>query len=103
MFIARLKTRTIDRDKAVGLGALGRQRRAIEAWGRQAPHDLSRLGQPTLVANGDHDIMVPSENSMELARRILGAELVLYPDAGHGGIFQYHDAFLVSSKIFLDS
>jgi pimeloyl-ACP methyl ester carboxylesterase len=102
-FLARLRTRTMDRDKAVGLGAFGRQRKAIEAWGRQAPQDLSRLRQPTLVANGDHDIMVPSENSTDLARRIPGAELVLYPDAGHGGIFQYHDAFLAKAKAFLDT
>lgn len=102
-FLARLKTRTTDRDKAVGLGAFGRQRKAIEAWGRQAPQDLSRLRQPTLVANGDHDIMVPSENSTDFARRIPGAELVLYPDAGHGGIFQYHDAFLAKAMAFLDN
>jgi hypothetical protein len=56
-----------------------------------------------LVANGDHDIMVPSENSTDLARRIPGAELVLYPDAGHGGIFQYYDAFLTKAKAFLSA
>jgi pimeloyl-ACP methyl ester carboxylesterase len=54
-----------------------------------------------LVANGDHDIMVPSENSRDLARRIPGTELVLYPDAGHGGIFQYHDTFLKKAATFL--
>lgn len=102
-FLARLKSRTADRDKAVGLGAFGRQLKAIGAWGRQAPQDLSRLLQPTLVANGDHDIMVPSENSTDLALRIPGAQLVLYPDAGHGGIFQYHDAFLAKAKAFLDN
>ena len=45
--------------------------------------------------------MVPSENLRDLARRIPGAELVLYPDAGHGGIFQYHDAFLGKARAFL--
>lgn len=102
-FLERLKTRTMDRDRAVGLATFGRQLKAIEAWGRQAPQDFSRLRQPTLVANGDHDIMVPSENSTDLARRIPGAELVLYPDAGHGGIFQYHNAFLAKAKAFLDN
>jgi pimeloyl-ACP methyl ester carboxylesterase len=46
--------------------------------------------------------MVTSENSTDLARRIPGAELVLYPDAGHSGIFQDHDAFLAEAKTFLD-
>lgn len=52
-------------------------------------------------SDGDHDIMVPSENSSDLARRISGVELILYPDAGHGGMFQYNDELLLSSKIFL--
>ena len=47
-----------------------------------------------LVANGDFDKMVPSNNSIDLARRIPNAELVLYDDAGHGGIFQYHERFV---------
>jgi hypothetical protein len=35
--------------------------------------------------------MVPSSNSVDLARRLPNAELVLYADAGHGGIFQHHE------------
>lgn len=100
-FLARLKERKRDRDRAVSLRAFLRQLRAIKAWGLQAPQPLDAVRTPVLVANGDHDIMVPSENSTDLARRIPGAELVLYPDAGHGGIFQYHDAFLTKAKAFL--
>jgi pimeloyl-ACP methyl ester carboxylesterase len=62
--------------------------------GRQRPADLSRIRHPVVVANGDHDRMVPSSNSVDLVRRVPGAELVLYEDAGHGGIFQYHEAFV---------
>lgn len=100
-FLARLKERTHDHDKPVSLKAFLRQLKAIKAWGLQAPQPLDTIRMPVLVANGDHDIMVPSENSTDLARRIPGAELVLYPDAGHGGIFQYHDAFLTKAKAFL--
>jgi len=100
-FLARLKERTTDRDRAVSLKAFLRQLKAIKAWGRQGPQTLDTIRNPVLVANGDHDIMVPSENSVDLARRIPGAELVLYPDAGHGGIFQYHVAFLTKAKAFL--
>lgn len=100
-FLARLKERTRDRDKAVSMKAFLRQLKAIKAWGQQAPQPLNTIRTPVLVANGDHDIMVPSENSADLARRIPGAQLVLYPDAGHGGIFQYHDAFLTKAKVFL--
>ncbi|MDI6028691.1 alpha/beta hydrolase [Corticibacterium sp. UT-5YL-CI-8] len=100
-FLARLKERKKDRDKAVSLKTFLRQLKAIKAWGQQAPQPLNTIRTPVLVANGDHDIMVPSENSADLARRIPGAELVLYPDAGHGGIFQYRDAFLTKAKAFL--
>ncbi len=100
-FLARLKLRTADRDKAVGLPPFLAQLAAIKAWGLQAPQPLETIRTPVLVANGDHDIMVPSENSRDLARRIPGAELVLYADAGHGGIFQYHDAFLGKARGFL--
>ena len=100
-FLARLKERTKDRDKAVPLKAFLRQLKAITAWGRQAAQPLDTISKPVLVANGDHDIMVPSENSTDMARRISGAELVLYPDAGHGGIFQYHEAFLEKARTFL--
>lgn len=100
-FLNRLKMRKADRDKTVGLSAFARQLKAIEAWGRQAPQPLETIRRPVLVANGDHDIMVPTENSRELARRISNADLVLYPDAGHGGIFQYHEAFLEKVRSFL--
>lgn len=102
-FLARLKERTGDRDSAVSLTAFLRQLKAIKSWGLKAPQPLDTVRTPVLVANGDHDIMVPSENSADIARRIPGAELVLYPDAGHGGIFQYHEAFLAKAKAFLAS
>ena len=76
-FLARLKERTTDRDRAVSLKAFLRQLKAIKAWGRQAPQPLDTIRKPVLVANGDHDIIVPSENSADLARRIPGAEFVL--------------------------
>jgi len=37
--------------------------------------------------------MVPSILSEDLHQRIKGSELVIYPDSGHGGIFQYHAQF----------
>lgn len=101
-FLNRLKTRTTNRDKPITITAFLRQLKAIRSWGLQPPQDLGAIQNPVLVANGDHDIMVPSHNSADLAQRLPNAELVLYPDAGHGGIFQYHDAFLAKAQAFLD-
>jgi pimeloyl-ACP methyl ester carboxylesterase len=100
-FLTRLRQRKSGRDKGPNPRAFLRQLRAIHAWGRQAPQDLSRIAIPVLVANGDNDIMVPTLNSHDLARRIPGAELVIYPDAGHGGIFQYHAQFVPKALAFL--
>jgi pimeloyl-ACP methyl ester carboxylesterase len=102
-FLARLKERRADRDKPITIAAFLRQLTAIHAWGRQGPQDLGAIRRPVLVANGDHDIMVPSRNSVDLAKRLPNAELVLYEDAGHGGIFQYHEAFVPKALAFLDT
>jgi pimeloyl-ACP methyl ester carboxylesterase len=100
-FLARLTERKTDRDKGPSLRAFLRQLAAIKAWGLQAPQDLGRIRIPVLVANGDNDIMVPTVNSHDMARRIPRAELVIYPDAGHGGIFQYHSQFVPKAMAFL--
>ncbi|MEQ1770724.1 MAG: alpha/beta hydrolase [Devosia sp.] len=101
-FVDRLKERTVDRDVAVKLSALQTQLQAIERWGRSAPADLSKVTQPTLIANGDNDRMVPSVLSTDMHRRIQGSELIIYPDSGHGGIFQFHETFAPAAVAFLD-
>ena len=100
--MARLKERTEDRDKRISPHARRAQLKAIRAAGVQAPDDLSQVGQPVLVANGDNDVMVASEHSAELARRLPSAELVIYPNSGHGGVFQYHQRFVPTVLEFLE-
>ena len=93
-FLKRLKERKDDRDKAISVIAFRAQLKAIHAWAKQQPSELSSIQQPVFVANGDQDLMVPSSNSVDLARRLPNARLKLYPDAGHGGVFQYHEEFV---------
>lgn len=100
-FLLRLKERKADRDKGPSPKAFLRQLKAIKAWGRQAPQNLGALKIPVLIANGDQDIMVPTQNSIDMAGRIPGSKLVIYPDAGHGGIFQYHADFVREALSFL--
>lgn len=100
-FVRRLGERTEDRDPPIKVTAFLTQLKAIKRWGRSAPADLSTIRQPTLIANGDNDRMVPSILSEELHRRIAGSELILYPDAGHGGVFQFHDQFAPIAVEFL--
>jgi pimeloyl-ACP methyl ester carboxylesterase len=100
-FLARLQERTNDRDKAISVRSLRAQLKAIHRWGQQQPADLSSIHQPVLVMNGDSDRMVPSENTVELDRRLPNSQLVLYPDAGHGGVFQFHQDFVKRAVEFL--
>lgn len=100
-FVKRLEERTVDRDAPITVKAFQTQLNAIKKWGRGAPADLSAITQPTLIANGDNDRMVPSILSGDLHRRINGSELTIYPDSGHGGIFQFHDQFAPRAVEFL--
>jgi pimeloyl-ACP methyl ester carboxylesterase len=100
-FIKRLQERTVDRDAPIKVKAFQTQLNAIKKWGRSTPADLSKITQPTLIANGDNDRMVPSVLSEDMHRRITGSELIIYPDSGHGGIFQFHDKFAPVAVKFL--
>jgi len=102
-YMARLKERTTDRDKRISMQARRAQLKAIRAAGLQAPHDLSKISQPVFVANGDNDVMVASSLSADLARRIPNAKLTIYPDSGHGGVFQHHRQFVPAVLEFLES
>jgi pimeloyl-ACP methyl ester carboxylesterase len=101
-FVQRLNERAADRDAPIKVTAFLTQLKAIKKWGRSAPADLSKITQPTLIANGDNDRMVPSVLSEDLHRRITGSKLIIYPDSGHGGIFQFHDQFAPIAVEFLD-
>jgi pimeloyl-ACP methyl ester carboxylesterase len=102
-FRKRLKERKADRDKEPTPGAFLRQLSAIKAWGKQAPQNLGSIRIPVLIANGDNDIMVPTANSIDMAQRIPGSQLLIYEDAGHGGIFQNHADFVPKALSFLDA
>ena len=101
-FLARLQERSQHRDKEVAVGAYVAQLQALSAWGRKQPANLSVIQQPVLIVNGDDDRMVPTPNSHDLARRLPNSTLVIYPDAGHGGVFQNHAAFVRQALAFLD-
>jgi pimeloyl-ACP methyl ester carboxylesterase len=100
-FVNRLNERTADRDAKIKTKAFQTQLKAIKKWGRSTPDNLSTITQPTLIANGDNDRMVPSVLSQDLHRRIKDSTVIIYPDSGHGGIFQYHEDFAPVAVEFL--
>jgi pimeloyl-ACP methyl ester carboxylesterase len=102
-FLARLEERTTGRDKAISIRSFRAQLQAIHRWGQQEPADLAGIHQPVLVMNGESDRMVPSKNTVDLDRRLPNSQLVVYPDAGHGGVFQFHEDFVKRALEFLRS
>lgn len=62
---------------------------------------LGRITQPALVANGRRDIMVPTYASYAMAQAMPAARLVVYPDSGHGFLFQYPELFAAEVLAFL--
>jgi pimeloyl-ACP methyl ester carboxylesterase len=99
--LGRLKERTEDLDAPVSNETVQAQLAAIQAWRQGDASALATVQHPVLVANGADDVMVPTLNSFELARRLPNAQLSIFPDAGHGGIFQYHDTFVQQALAFL--
>jgi pimeloyl-ACP methyl ester carboxylesterase len=85
----------------ISLQARLAQLKAISTAGLSAPDHLSVITQPVFVANGDRDLMVDSRLSADLARRLPNAKLTIYPDSGHGGVFQHHRAFVPAVLDFL--
>ena len=100
-FLDRIKERTEDRVKTTSLRGIARQVIALHRWGAQAPMDLDAIKHPALVVNGEDDRMLPTKASFDLAHRLPDASLRIYPDAGHGGLFQHHDLFVSQVLEFL--
>jgi pimeloyl-ACP methyl ester carboxylesterase len=100
-YLARLKQRTTGRDKPVSLGTYRAQLTAVRRWGLQAPAELSSAVDQVFIVHGDSDRLVPPANATELARQLPGATVTVYPDSGHGAVFQYHREFVDAARDFL--
>ena len=105
-YLKRAFSRTEGHDTPNGPQVARAQYDAIVEWGIPDPSRLNRLAgitQPTLVANGDNDRMIPTINSQILADRLPNARLRIFPDAGHGFLFQYPREFAELVTEFLSA
>ncbi|UXR69295.1 alpha/beta hydrolase [Staphylococcus sp. IVB6246] len=80
-------------DKEMNVPGFLTQLKAIKRWGKSEKDDLQYITQPTLIVNGDHDMQVPTVNSYHMNDKIKDSSVIIYPNAGHGSIFQYAEAF----------
>jgi pimeloyl-ACP methyl ester carboxylesterase len=104
-FWARRHARKEDVDVPTSSQTMAAQRAAITEWRLSRGErfaELKAIRQPTLVVNGHNDIMVPTINSFTLSQTIPNAQLIIYPDSGHGSLFQFPELFVTHGRLFLD-
>jgi pimeloyl-ACP methyl ester carboxylesterase len=96
-FLARLGERRNDREPPAKPESMQAQIAAAIEWGTPPQSNryarLAEIKQPVLVVNGKTDIMIPTINSYILSQNLPNAKLIIYPDSGHGALFQYHTDF----------
>jgi pimeloyl-ACP methyl ester carboxylesterase len=100
----RINKRKVNRDPETGIKSVQAQLTSILKWAAPTDDSLERLKkikQPVFIANGNNDTIVPTINSYIMFQNMPDAKLSLYPDSGHGSIFQFPELFLMEAINFL--
>jgi pimeloyl-ACP methyl ester carboxylesterase len=103
-FLGRFMQRQDGRDAPTSDAARDAQYDAIVAWGipdHAALQRLTGIQSPTLVIQGDGDLMIPTKLSHLMAGLIPDAEIRIYSDAAHGFLFQYPAEVAADVNAFL--
>ncbi len=103
-FLKRRDARTKDRDLPLSGKVQPAQFAALQEWGKPSGERFAYLKQikmPVLIVGGTSDIIFYTINSFYLQQNLPNAQLILYPDAAHGMLFQYPELFVEHTEIFL--
>ncbi|KAF2837051.1 alpha/beta-hydrolase [Patellaria atrata CBS 101060] len=102
----RIQLRRHDRAPFLDLKSSAQQRAATSDWKQRNPNysydRLEELKMPVLTANGDNDLLIPTVHSWNMMDKIRNAQLIIYPEAGYGFLFQYAELFANHVHTFLD-
>ena len=88
--LKRTKVRKDDRDSDNGSAVTDPQAKALITWCATPDPEhalLHAIRQPTLVASGSHDTMLPASNAYAMFKELSNAQLILYPDQGTAPCF----------------
>jgi pimeloyl-ACP methyl ester carboxylesterase len=104
-YLERLKSRSTDRDTPVCKQSASAELAAIREWGVIPASNrfamLSKIQHPALIVHGNKDVVVMPINAFLLAEHLPNAQLIMYPDSGHGAQSQHAEVFLQHVKLFL--
>ena len=104
-YLKRLDSRKEDRDLPVSRDSAVAQLAAIREWGTVPTTDryatLKNITHPTLIVQGNKDVVVPPINALLLAEHLPNAQLIVYPNSSHGAQYQHAKIFLEHVKLFL--
>ncbi len=105
--LGRIFTRAEGRDTNVSLETKNSQYYgAVLNWGKpdwDAVRSLTSIQQPTLILQGDNDVMIPTSASHLMAGLIPNARIRIFPNASHGSIFQYAPEAAAETLAFLEA
>ena len=104
-FVKRAAARVKDRDPESTDAVSDPQAKAIITWCAVEDPDhasIKAITQPTLIVHGSDDAMFPSSNAYTMFKAMITSQLIMYPDSGHGAIFQHHRAFVGNALTFLE-
>jgi pimeloyl-ACP methyl ester carboxylesterase len=93
-----------NRDTPTTDAARDAQYDAIVDWGipdHAALQRLTGIMSPTLIIQGDNDLMIPTSASHLMAGLIPDARIRIYPDSAHGFLFQYPAEVAADVNAFL--
>ena len=62
---------------------------------------LSAIQGPVLTTNGKTDKITPTVNSFAMQQKLSNALLILYPDSGHGHVYQFAEDVVSQVRNFL--
>jgi pimeloyl-ACP methyl ester carboxylesterase len=103
-FLRRFMARSEDRDAPTSVALRDAQYDAIVDWGipdHGALQRLTAIDRPTLIIQGDNDLMIPTKLSHLMAGLIPDAQIRIYPDSAHGFLFQHPEQVAADVNLFL--
>jgi pimeloyl-ACP methyl ester carboxylesterase len=103
-FLKRRDARVEDRDAPINDKVQPAQFAALQEWGNPIGERFAYLKNikiPVLIVGGKSDIIFYAINSFYLEQNLPNAQLIVYPDAAHGSLFQFPELFVEHTAIFL--